>query len=170
MLSSCEANLLQEETVMKKQTWKPYVTFVLFNLVVSGLVGWATSGAMDTYETVRKSPLTPPSFVFPIVWALLYALMGISAAMIYQSDSPDKKRALTIYGIQLIVNLVWSFLFFNLQMYGFAFLWLLFLLVLIIAMIVAFWPIKRTAALLQIPYLIWVSFAGYLAYSVWMLN
>lgn len=155
---------------MKKQSWKPYVVSIFCTLAASGLVGWATSGAMAAYESVRKSPLTPPSFVFPIVWTILYTLMGISAAMIYQSNSPGKRRALIIYAIQLIVNLAWSFLFFNLQIYGLSFFWLLLLLVLIIVMIIQFWPINRTAALLQIPYLIWVSFAGYLAYSVWILN
>lgn len=155
---------------MKKQTWKPYIVFVLINLVVSGLVGWVTSGAMSEYESVQKSSLTPPSFVFPIVWTILYVLMGISAAMIYQSNSPGRARALRIYAIQLLVNFIWSFLFFNLQMYGLAFFWLLFLWVLIIAMIISFRPINRTAALLQIPYLIWVTFAGYLAFAVWRLN
>lgn len=155
---------------MKKKFWKPYAAFILFNLAASGLVGWATSSAMKAYESVKKSSLTPPSFVFPIVWTLLYTLMGISAAMIYQSESPYRKRALTIYFIQLLVNLAWSFLFFNLQMYGLSFFWLLLLLVLIFDMIVTFYSINRVAALLQIPYLIWVAFAGYLAYSVWILN
>ncbi|MPN13526.1 hypothetical protein SDC9_160847 [bioreactor metagenome] len=117
---------------MKKKSLKPYIVFVLLNLVVSSLVGWVTSGAMVEYEAVQKSSLTPPSFVFPIVWTILYVLMGISAAMIYQSDSLSKKSALTIYAIQLIFNYIWSFLFFNLQMYGLAFFWLLLLLILII--------------------------------------
>lgn len=155
---------------MKKQTWKPYFISIFLTLAASGLVGWVTSGAMAEYEAVQKSPLTPPSFVFPIVWTILYVLMGISAAMIYQSNSPHKRRALRIYVIQLLVNFIWSFLFFNLQMYGLAFFWLLFLWILIVAMIVLFWSVNRTAALLQIPYLIWVSFAGYLAFFVWMMN
>ncbi|WP_312615181.1 TspO/MBR family protein [Oscillibacter sp.] len=155
---------------MKKKPWKIYAFFILLNLAASALVGRATSGAMAAYESVSKSPLTPPSFVFPIVWTILYTLMGISAAIIYQSDSPNKNRALTLYFIQLLVNFIWSFLFFNLQMYGLSFFWLLFLLALVAAMIFAFFPINRTAALLQIPYLIWVSFAGYLAYSIWKLN
>ncbi|WP_312281895.1 TspO/MBR family protein [Oscillibacter sp.] len=155
---------------MEKKPWKSYAFFILFNLVVSGLVSWATSGAMESYEAVKKSSLTPPSFIFPIVWTVLYTLMGISAAIIYQSESPYKKRALTIYFIQLVVNFLWSFLFFNLQMYGLSFFWLLFLLALIILMIITFWQVNRTAALLQIPYLIWVYFDGYLAYSIWQLN
>lgn len=153
-----------------KKSVKPYVIFIFINLVAASLAGWIASGAMQEYEAIRKSALTPPSFVFPIVWTILYVLMGISAAMIYQTESPKKASALRIYVIQLIVNLVWSFLFFNLQMYGLSFFWLLFLWLLIIAMIASFRTISPTAAILQIPYLIWVTFAGYLAFSVWMLN
>jgi len=155
---------------MGKKSLKPFIVSVIAILAISGLVGWITSGSMAEYEAVQKSSLTPPSFVFPIVWTILYVLMGISAAMIYQSNSPKKKTALRIFIIQLLVNYFWSILFFNLQMYGLAFFWLLLLWVLIIAMIVWFWPINQKAALLQIPYLIWVTFAGYLSFVVWMLN
>lgn len=155
---------------MKKGSAKPFVVSVLLNLLVSSFVGWATSGAMAEYESVQKSSLTPPSFVFPVVWTILYVLMGISAAMIYQSDSSQKKRALTLYVIQLIVNYIWSVIFFNLRMYDLAFFWLVLLWVLIAAMMISFRVINRKAALLQLPYLIWVTFAGYLAFSVWMLN
>jgi len=153
-----------------KKSIRPYVIFILINLAAASLVGWIASRAMQEYEAVQKSSLTPPSFVFPIVWTILYVLMGISAAMIYQTESPKKTNALRIYVIQLIVNLVWSFLFFNLQMYGLSFFWLLLLWLLIIAMIASFRTISPAAAILQIPYLIWVSFAGYLAFFVWMMN
>jgi len=155
---------------MKWKALRPYVISVVLVLAASGIVGWITSEAMAAYEAVSKSPLTPPSSVFPIVWTVLYILMGIGAAMVWRSDAPGRTRALKIYAVQLIVNLFWSILFFNLQMYGLAFFWLLFLLVLIVLMIVSFWRVSPTAAMLQIPYLIWVSFAGYLAYSVWVLN
>jgi len=155
---------------VKGKSLKPFIVSVISILVISGLIGWITSGSMAAYEAVQKSSLTPPSFVFPIVWTILYVLMGIGAAMIYQSDSPKKKTALRIFIIQLLINYTWSILFFNLQLYGLAFFWLLLLWALIIAMIVWFWSINQKAALLQIPYLIWVTFAGYLAFVVWMLN
>lgn len=153
-----------------KKSIRPYVIFILINLAAGSLVGWIASGAMQEYAAVQKSALTPPPFVFPIVWTILYVLMGISAALIDQSESPKKAKALRIYAMQLIVNLVWSFLFFNLQMYGLSFFWLLLLWLLIIAMIASFRTISKAAAILQIPYLIWVSFAGYLAFFVWMMN
>ena len=149
---------------------RPAIIAVGLVLAGSGIVGWINSEAMVAYEAVSKSPLTPPSSVFPIVWTVLYILMGIGAAMVWRSDAPGRTSALKIYAIQLIFNLIWSILFFNLQMYGLAFFWLLFLLMLIVLMIISFWRVNPTAAILQIPYLIWVSFAGYLAYCVWVLN
>ena len=155
---------------MKWKALRPYVISVVLVLAASGIVGWITSEAMPAYEAVLKSPLTPPSSVFPIVWTVLYILMGIGAAMVWQSSDPGRTHALKIYAVQLIFNLFWSILFFNLQMYGLAFFWLLFLLMLIILMIVSFRQVSPTAAILQVPYLIWVSFAGYLSYWVWVLN
>lgn len=96
--------------------------------------------------------------------------MGIGAARIYLSDKPGWKQALIIFGVQLAVNFLWSLLFFNLQALGFSFIWLIVLWVLIILMIISFWKIDRPAALLQIPYLLWVAFAGYLNCAIWILN
>lgn len=155
---------------MKWKALRPYVVSVVLVLALSGIVGWITSDAMGLYEAAAKSPLTPPSSIFPIVWTILYILMGVGAAMVWRTDFPGRNRALKVYGLQLLVNLIWSILFFNLQMYGFAFFWLLLLLVLIAVMIGLFWRVSPTAAILQIPYLIWVAFASYLAYSIWVLN
>ena len=122
-------------------------------------------------ETVRQPPLSPPAIVFPIVWTILYALMGIGAARISVApDSQNRRRGLNLFIIQLIVNFFWSLIFFNAQAYGFAFLWLLLLWFLVLWMAVSFYRVDPAAALLQIPYLLWLTFAAYLNYGVWMLN
>ena len=101
----------------------------------------------------------------------LYALMGISAARIsIAPDSPAKDRSLNLFVAQLIVNFFWSLIFFNGKVYGFALLWLILLWVLVFAMIRSFWKTDRLAALLQIPYLLWLTFAAYLNAGVWLLN
>ncbi len=149
---------------------KPYVYSIALALGVGALASFLTQNSMAAYESVPKSALTPPSVAFPIVWSVLFLLMGISAAMVWKTDSPMKKQALTVYGIQLAVNFFWSILFFNLQAYLFAFLWLILLWCLILAMIVLFYRINKAAGLLQIPYLLWVSFAGYLNCVIWIMN
>lgn len=137
---------------------------------LSALISMMNSGAFDS---AQKPPLTPPNWLFPIVWTILYILMGISAYLIYQSKvdvEETKSVALIIYGVQLIVNFFWSIIFFNLQAYLFAFIWILLLLFLIIVMIKLFYPINKLSAILQIPYLLWVAFATYLTFGVFILN
>lgn len=156
---------------MDKSKLKTYGLFILFTEIVGVVAGLFTSMGMNNYATVEKPALTPPDIVFPIVWTILYALMGISAARIWLSP-PTKERnhGLIIWGVQLFFNFFWSLIFFNLQAYGFAFIWILILWALIIGMIYIFNKTDRLAALLQIPYLIWVTFAAYLNFMVWMLN
>ncbi len=156
--------------ILKKFRWQPYIAFVLFTEAVGALAGILTHNSMEAYDALTKPPLTPPGIVFPIVWGVLFLLMGIGAARIYLSDKPGWKQALIIFGAQLAVNFLWSLLFFNLQARGFSFIWLIGLWILIILMIVSFWKIDRPAALLQIPYLLWVTFAGYLNCAIWILN
>ena len=136
------------------------------------LAGLLTMDAMDQYgQVIVQPPFAPPAWVFPVVWILLYALMGIGAAKISMSpDSPYRNRALNVFVAQLIVNFFWSLIFFRAGAYEFAFLWLLLLWVLVLWMIIAFFKVDKPAALMQIPYLLWVSFAAYLNYWVWQLN
>ena len=157
---------------MKNGSWKPYLFFVLLSEGVGILAGLLTREATALFgETVVQSALTPPSIVFPIVWTALYALMGIGAARVWNGpETPAQKQSINIFLIQLIVNFFWSLIFFNAQAFGFALVWLILLWVLILWMILSFWKTDKTAALLQIPYLLWVSFAGYLNYTVWILN
>lgn len=124
------------------------------------------------YHTINQPPLSPPGVVFPIVWTILFILMGISAYLIYvESESEtSKKAALKIYAIQLVVNFFWPIIFFNFSLYLFAFVWLLLLVLLVIIMIYVFWGINKTAAILNIPYLLWLLFAAYLNFGVYLLN
>ncbi|OGO87680.1 MAG: TspO protein [Clostridiales bacterium GWF2_36_10] len=125
---------------------------------------------MDLYNELSLPDLSPPAIVFPIVWTILYILMGISAYLIYSSNSMYKNAAFKIYGIQLLLNFIWSPVFFKMQKCLLAFIILVFLWVAIILMIRVFQRINRLAAYLQIPYLLWVTFAGYLNLSICLLN
>lgn len=157
---------------MKKGSWKIYVLFILLSVGVGILAAFLTSGGTDLYSgTLAKPPLLPPAVLFPIVWTILYTLMGVSAARVWLSPtSVHRSRGLNLYIAQLIVNFFWSLIFFNAQAFGFAFLWLLLLWVLILLMILSFYKTDKLAAFLQIPYLLWVTFAGYLNYMIWLLN
>lgn len=146
---------------------------VVIALAVGGLSALLTSGNMDLYSEIIKPPLAPPSALFPIVWTALYILMGISAAIIYneKDDSPDEvKSALTVYGINLFLNFFWSIIFFNMRAFLLSFIWLVVLWIIILAMIIKFYKIKPIAGILQIPYLLWVTFAGYLNLAIFLLN
>lgn len=127
---------------------------------------------MELYRTaIIKPPLSPPGIVFPIVWSILFALTGVGATRISLSPaSNDRSRALGIFLLQLAFNFFWSIIFFNLQNFGLALLWLVFLWVLILWMIKSFRKINPLSAWLQIPYLLWVTFAAYLNFGVWRLN
>ena len=154
--------------MMKK--YKYLIISILISLGVGGLSALITGGDMDTYKYLSKPPLSPPSVLFPIVWTILFILMGISAYMVYVSKDRDKNSALAVYVIQLIVNFFWSIIFFSLKLRLFAFIWIILLLVLIIIMIVNFYRIYNKAGLLQIPYLIWTCFATYLTIAIYILN
>ena len=157
---------------MKKGTWKVYVFWILLAEAVGELAGWISRNAVQLYgEAIQKPPIAPPAVVFPIVWSILYALMGIGAARVSLAPpSRAQTQSLRIFLLQLAVNFFWSILFFNLQAFGFAFFWLVLLWVLILLMILFFRRVDPVAALLQVPYLLWVTFAGYLNFAVWMLN
>jgi len=156
-----------------KSKIKPYAISIIIALAVGGLSAFLTRNSMDIYEELITPPLSPPSILFPIVWTILYVLMGISAAMIYIDKlAPFKERssALATYASSLIVNFSWSIIFFNFRAFLLAFIWLLFLMFLIIKTIISYKNIRPIAAYLQIPYVIWVAFAGYLNFSIWILN
>ncbi len=150
--------------------FKPYLISIIIALAVGGLSALFTMGNMDIYESINTPPASPPGFLFPIVWSILYILMGIGSAIVYQSDSVHKWPALGIYILNLIVNFFWSIIFFNLRAYLFSFIWLLLLLFIIGVMIYRFFKVSPSAAYLQIPYFLWVCFAGYLNFLIFILN
>lgn len=152
--------------------WKELMISIAISLGVGALAGFLTRNSVAIYSELEKPPLSPPQWVFPVVWTLLYILMGISAYLIYQSDADtkEKKDALRVYGIQLLLNFVWSLVFFNMQAYLLAFIILILLWFAIYIMIERFSAIHMTAGKLQIPYLLWVMFAGYLNLAIICLN
>lgn len=155
-----------------KKAWKTYAIWVLGVEAVGFLSGYLTrEGAKSYSQTVTQPPLSPPMWVFPVVWTILFALMGLGAARIYRSaKSPGRPRALWLFAVQLGFNFLWSIVFFNLRWFGFALVWLLALWVLIAWMIRAFRRVDVPAAWMQVPYLLWVTFAAYLTAGVWALN
>ena len=157
---------------MKKRTWKTYALWILAVEAVGALSGFLTREGAKLYSgSISKPPLSPPGIVFPIVWGILFLLMGIGAARIAGTeDSGARRRALLIFALQLAFNFFWSIIFFNLQNFGFALLWLAALWCLIVWMIAAFRRLDPLAAWLQVPYVLWVTFAAYLNFGVWMLN
>ena len=157
---------------MKQQNWKTYAFWILITNAVGLISGWLSrEGTAMFSQAVTQPPLSPPAIVFPIVWTILYTLMGISAARItLQPDSTAQNKGLNLYVAQLIINFFWSLIFFNAGAYGFALIWLLLLWVLVFWMILTFRKVDPIAAMLQIPYLLWLTFAAYLNAGVWYLN
>lgn len=148
------------------------VKAVALPLLVGAVSGILTGGGMQSFGMLNKPPLSPPGWLFPVVWTILYILMGIASYLVAEADADEEKKekALSIYYYQLLVNFLWPVFFFSFGWYLFAFLWLVFLWILVILMIKSFYDISRLAAYLCIPYLIWVTFAGYLNFGIWWLN
>lgn len=157
---------------MNKPTGKQIVFWILLSEAVGLLSGLLSREGTALYaELLQKPPLSPPGWVFPVVWTILYGLMGLSAAIIYAAPPTQaRSRGLNLFIAQLIVNFFWSPIFFNARAYGFALAWLLLLWVLVVLMTLQFRKADKTAALLQIPYILWLTFAAYLNYGVWQLN
>ncbi len=153
-----------------KINYKQLAISLAISLGMGFLSGLVSMMGMENFENANKPPLTPPNYLFPIVWTILFILMGISAYIVFRSDELAKSNALIVYGIQLLVNFFWPIFFFNMSAYLFSFIWIIVLWLLIILMIKMFYQISKTAALLQIPYLLWVTFAAYLNFGVYLLN
>lgn len=151
---------------------KRLVICLAIPLVVGGAAGLLTMNSMEAFETLNQPPLSPPGWLFPVVWTVLYVLMGIASYLVSVSDAPqeEKARALWTYGIQLAFNFLWPIAFFNLKWYLFAFLWLVILWVLILITALRFGRIRKPAGYLLVPYLLWVAFAGYLNLGIYLLN
>lgn len=155
-----------------KINYKKLIISIIIPLLVGGISAFLTRDSMSTFERVAKPPLSPPGWLFPVVWTILYILMGIAAYLVNTSKGPKtlSDSALAIYALQLVFNFFWSIIFFNMEAYLFAFIWLIALWLLILWTTVSFYKINKTAGLLMIPYLIWVAFAGYLNFGIYLLN
>ena len=151
---------------------KRLVICLAIPLVVGGAAGLLTMNSMEAFEALNQPPLSPPGWLFPVVWTVLYVLMGIASYLASVSDAPhkEKARALWTYGIQLAFNFLWPIAFFNLKWYLFAFLWLVILWILILITALRFGRIRKPAGYLLVPYLLWVAFAGYLNLGIYLLN
>lgn len=152
-----------------KINYKNLITAIAIPLAVGGASAFLTMNGMKAFENVNKPPLSPPEWLFPVVWSILYVLMGIASYIIVMSGQENTK-ALRLYGIQLVFNFFWSIFFFNKQWYLFSFSWLAALWILIFFTIREFMDISRPAGALLIPYLIWVTFAGYLNFAIYLIN
>lgn len=155
---------------MKKSNYFSLAISIAIPVLLGALSGFITKESMDSYSSLIRPPLSPPSILFPIVWTILYIAMGVSSWLIYQSKHPLSPQAIRIYGIQLIVNILWPILFFTFHLYFISFLWIVLLIFLVILMIILFYQISHLAAYLQIPYLLWLIFAGYLNLCIFILN
>ena len=155
-----------------KIQWKPLLICVAIPLAVGGLAALLSREGMNVFASLEKPPLSPPGWLFPVVWTILYVLMGIASYLVFTSGADRKTvgAALRVYGFQLAVNFLGPIFFFNFGWYLFSFVWLLLLLLLILVTFARFWKISVPAACLLIPYLIWVVFAGYLNLGVALLN
>ena len=154
-----------------KNRWRSLVVCLLIPLLVGALSALLTSKGMEAFGALRQPPLSPPAWLFPVVWTVLYVLMGLASWMVVlRRDRPGAKEALAYYGAQLIFNFFWSILFFGAGLYLLAFFWLLALLLLIAVTAVKFGRIHPPAGWILAPYLVWVSFAGYLNLGVFLLN
>ena len=151
--------------------WKKLLICIAIPLAVGGVSALFTAGNMKLFEEINKPPLSPPGWLFPVVWTILYVLMGIALYLVLTTRTRGNKTPAYIsFGLQLFFNFFWSIIFFNVQSYLFAFIWLLLLWVAIAVNIYFFNKINNTSVKLLIPYIIWVTFAGYLNLGIYILN
>ncbi len=159
---------------MKREAikWKQLAVCVAAPLLVGALAGLLSRGGMENYKSMYKPLLAPPGWIFPLVWTILYILMGVASYLVYTSTaSPERiRRAMTAYVLQLAANFVWPLIFFVLGAYLVAFLWLILLFALALVCALRFGYIDARAGKLMTPYLLWLFFAAYLNLGVYLLN
>lgn len=150
--------------------YSPYIISVAISLGTGGFSAFLTRNSMSLYSEINRPPLSPPSWLFPVVWTILFVLMGIAAAKIWCSNGKEIDSALIFYGFQLVFNFIWPIIFFNFRAFEFAFFWLIALIVLVGISMIKFYRIDKTAGWLMLPYFVWICFAGYLNYAIWQIN
>ncbi len=157
---------------MKKVNKTEALIFIVIAELVGAVSALLSGTFSDKYMSFEQPPLSPPGWVFPVVWGILYALMGVSAYLVYNSDGKQKNKsvALTVYYIQLALNFLWSIIFFRFDFYTVALVDLILLLIAVIIMTFMFYRINKAAGYMNIPYVIWLIFATYLNVGVAVLN
>lgn len=155
---------------MKNINYKKLIFYILITIIIGILPSIFVFKNMYIYNEVSKPAFSPPSIVFPVAWSILYILMSISIYRVTVSDNINRDEARLIYFIQLITNALWTPIFFGAREYFLAFLWIIMLIVFVIAMVIKFYRIDKISAYLQIPYIIWLLFAAYLNFNIFVLN
>jgi len=152
--------------------WKSLLVYIGIPLLIGALSALASGSGMSRFNMLNKPSFSPPAWLFPVVWTILYILMGIASYLVVNSGESEQKikKAITVYAIQLVFNFFWSIIFFNLEQYLLAFFWLLALLFLVVYTAVLFYNISKTAGYLMIPYIIWLILAGILNFAIFVLN
>lgn len=150
----------------------PLIINILIPVLGGLIVGFINKNTMEIYESLKKPIINPPSNLFPIIWTILYILMGIAAYRIYMLNKQgiDDKGAYFFYIVQLLFNLMWPFIFFTFRLYGISFIWLCVLFILVIITFIKFIKVDKIAGFLLIPYILWLVFAGILNFFIWLLN
>ena len=161
----------------KKVNVLKLIVAIIIPLTIGILSSFITKHAMMTFNAMKKPPLAPPGILFPIVWSILYVMMGISSYILYESDTKNgtmnskiKNKCRSLYVVQLVFNFFWSIIFFKSKLYVLAFMWLIILWLLVFALIVESKKINKIASCLLIPYLVWMTFAAYLNIGIAILN
>ena len=152
-----------------KKRWIIGIICIALPLLVGVISALLTRSGMESFDTIVKPLLSPPAWLFPIVWTILYVMMGVASYLVLTSEKL-RTNALYAYSIQLFLNFFWAILFFNLQNYALSFVWLVLLWIAVLVTTVRFFRIRLVAGALMIPYLVWITFAGYLNLMIAILN
>lgn len=158
--------------VNNKFNFKGLLKNILMSVGGGLLVGFITRNSINVYDTLKKSLLTPPNIVFQIVWIVLYTLIGIAAYRIYMNNKAEKNdyNGYFYYLVQLLINFLWTIIFFNLRLYGISFILIIILLILITITTIKFFKVDKISGVLMVPYIGWITFASYLTFYIWIFN
>ena len=153
-----------------KINWKKLIICIAIPLAAGGLSAFLTMDSMRSFASLNQPPLSPPPILFPIVWTILYVLMGVASYLVCMSGVSAAPLSLRVYAVQLLFNVIWPLIFFNMRLYLFAFVWLIALLLLVIITTILFYSCKKLAGYLLLPYIAWLCFASYLTIAIYILN
>lgn len=156
--------------IMTNVNKKTLIINLAIPLLAGGISALITNGAFKNYGDMVKPAFSPPSWIFPVVWTLLYLLMGVSSYIVWERDESEKRGPFAVYAIQLFLNFMWPVFFFSFRAYLFSFIWILLLWTFALATVIAFGRVRKSAGFLQLPYLAWITFACYLNLGIFLLN